>query len=51
MNKKDKIYINNTLKMIRDLMDMDIFHIIDDDDYKNEDVYNGIQSAINRLNK
>ena len=51
MNKKDKTYINNTLNTIKDLMEKDIFKIIDNDDYRNKDVYNGIKSAINKLNK
>ena len=52
MNKKDKVYIRGTLNMIKNLMDIDIFNIIDnEDDYTNENVYNGVIWSIKKLNK
>jgi len=51
MNIKDKKYIENTLIMIKELMDSSVFEIIDSTEYKNDDVYNGICHAIKKLNK
>ena len=51
MNIKDKKYIENTLIMIKQLMESSVFEIIDSTEYENDDVYNGICHAIKKLNK